>query len=104
MAYTLYEQFNKGENRKPLGPLFKVKILDEENQPAYPLIARVISFRTVQSKVVEEVFKEANLLLQLNSPHLLPIEGMCYNKQSNMMHIFMPQAISLYSYLHESGM
>ena len=43
--FSLYEQFNKGEKQNPLGPLFKVKPLDEENQPAYPLIARVIYFK-----------------------------------------------------------
>ena len=32
--YTLYEQFNKGEKKNPLGPLYKVKPLDEEAQPA----------------------------------------------------------------------
>ena len=60
--YNLYEQFNKGEKKNPLGPLFKVKPLDEENQPACPLIARVISFKMVQQKVVEKVFHEANTL------------------------------------------
>ena len=45
--FSLYEQFNKGEKQNPLGPLFKVKPLDEENQPAFPLIARVISFKMV---------------------------------------------------------
>lgn len=54
----------------------------------------------VHPKVVDEVFREANALRLLNSPDLLPIEGMCYNKISNMMHIFMPQKISLYEYLH----
>ena len=88
--YNLYEQFNKGEKKNPLGPLFKVKSLNEENQPAYPLIARVISFKSIQHKVVEEVFHEANALRKLNSPYLLPIEGMCYNKNSNMMHILTP--------------
>lgn len=28
---------------------------------------------------------------------------MCFNKKSNVMHIFFPQKISLYEYLHESG-
>ena len=29
--FSLYEQYNKGEKQNPLGPLFKVKPLDEEN-------------------------------------------------------------------------
>lgn len=29
--FSLYEQFNKGEKKNPLGPLYKVKPLDEEN-------------------------------------------------------------------------
>lgn len=28
---------------------------------------------------------------------------MCYNHKSNVMHIFIPQKISLFEYLHESG-
>ena len=28
---------------------------------------------------------------------------MCFSKKTNKMHIFMPQKISLYEYLHESG-
>ena len=67
------------------------------------MIARVISFKMVQHKVVDEIFKEATTLRQLNSNYLLPIEGMCFNKKSNVMHIFIPQKISLYEYLHESG-
>ena len=101
--FSLYEQFNKGEKKNPLGPLFKVKPLDEENQPAFPLIARVISFKSVQHKVVNDMFAEATHLAQLNFKYLLPIEGMCFNKKSNVMHIITPQKISLFEYLHESG-
>ena len=57
----------------------------------------------VQHNVVDNVFKEATTLSQLNSQFLLPIEGMCFNKKSNVMHIFTPQKISLFEYLHESG-
>ena len=101
--FSLYEQFNKGEKQNPLGPLFKVKPLDEENQPAFPLIARVIYFKMVQHKIIDDIFREATALRNLNCPYLLPIEGMCFNKKSNVMHIFFPQKISLYEYLHESG-
>ena len=86
-----------------MGPLFKVKPLDEEHQPAYPLIARVIYFKTVQHKIIDDIFKEATALKKLRSQYLLPIEGICFNKKSNVMHIFFPQKISLFEYLHESG-
>ena len=101
--FSLYEQFNKGEKQNPLGPLFKVKALDEEKQPAYPLIARVIYFKMVQKQVVDDIFREGTNLKNLNSRYLLPIEGMCFNKKTNKMHIFFPQKISLYEYVHESG-
>ena len=52
---------------------------------------------------MDEIFREATILKNLNSPYLLPIEGMCFNKKSNVMHIFFPQKISLFEYLHESG-
>lgn len=101
--FSLYEQFNKGEKQNPLGPLFKVKPLDEENQPAFPLIARVIYFKQVQHKIIDDIFREATTLRNLNNSYLLPIQGMCFNKKSNVMHIFFPQKISLFEYLHESG-
>ena len=57
----------------------------------------------MQHKIVDDIFREATTLKNLNSPYLLPIEGMCFNKRSNVMHIFVPQKISLFEYLHESG-
>ena len=45
--FSLYEQFNKGEKSRPLGPLYKVKALDEERQPSFPMLARVINFQKV---------------------------------------------------------
>ena len=53
--------------------------------------------------MVDDIFKEATNLKSLNSQNLLPIEGMTYNKKTNKMHIIMPQKISLFEYLHESG-
>lgn len=47
---------------------------------------------------------EASRLQSLNNKYLLPIEGVCFNRQSSVMHIFYPQKISLYEYLHESGL
>ena len=88
--FSLYEQFNKGEKQNPLGPLFKVKHLDEENQPAFPLLARVIHFKMVQRNIIDDIFREATNLKNLNAPYLLPIEGMCFNKKNNVMHIFSP--------------
>jgi len=41
--FNLYEQFNKGEKLRPLGPLYKVKPLMEE-EIARPLLARVVNF------------------------------------------------------------
>ena len=80
-----------------------MKHLDEENQPAFPLLARVIHFKMVQRNIIDDIFREATNLKNLNAPYLLPIEGMCFNKKNNVMHIFSPQKISLYEYLHESG-
>ena len=101
--FSLYEQFNKGEKSRPLGPLYKVKALDEERQPSFPLLARVINFQKVQPQVVDAIFKEATAISNLNNRFLLPIEGMCFTKKTSVMHIFQPQKISLYEYLHESG-
>jgi len=47
--FSLYEQFNKGEKSRALGPLYKVKLLREDDamglyQKATPMIARVINF------------------------------------------------------------
>ena len=42
--FSLYEQFNKGEKSRPLGPLYKVKALDDDRQPSFPMLARVINF------------------------------------------------------------
>ena len=67
------------------------------------MLARVINFQRVQPQVIENIFKEATTLKSLNSKFLLPIEGMCFSKKSSVMHIFQPQKISLYEYLHESG-
>ena len=39
----------------------------------------------------------------LKSKYLLPINGICFNEKTSVMHILMPQKISLYEYLHESG-
>lgn len=39
----------------------------------------------------------------LKNKYLLPIKGICFNDKTNVMHILMPQKISLYEYLHESG-
>jgi hypothetical protein len=39
----------------------------------------------------------------LNNRHLLPTIGICFNDKTNIMHILMPQKISLYEFLHESG-
>jgi len=95
----LYEQFNKGEKLRPLGPLYKVKpLLDEENKR--PLLARVINFQKSKQSVIEEIFKEAIILTTLECKYLLPIEGIIFNKKSNIMHIFYPQKISLFEYLH----
>lgn len=66
-------------------------------------MARVIYFKMVQHKIIDDIFREATNLRNLNCEYLLPIEGMCFNKKSNVMHIFFPQKISLYEYLHESG-
>lgn len=101
--FSLYEQFNKGEKSRPLGPLYKVKALDEERQPSFPMLARVINFQKVQPQVVDAIFKEATALKALNNRFVLPIEGMCFTKKTSVMHIFQPQKISLYEYLHESG-
>lgn len=60
--FSLYEQYNKGEKQNPLGPLFKVKPLDEENQPSFPLVARVIYFKMVQHKIIDDIFREATTL------------------------------------------
>ena len=67
------------------------------------MVARVIYFKMVQHKIIDDIFREATSLKSLRSPYLLPIEGMCFNKKSNVMHIFFPQKISLFEYLHESG-
>ncbi len=57
----------------------------------------------VQHKIIDDIFKEATNLQNLKSKYLLPIEGMCLNKKTNVLHIFFPQKISLFEYLHESG-
>jgi serine/threonine protein kinase len=57
----------------------------------------------VQQSVIESIFREALILKMLNCKYLLPIEGIIFNRKSQVMHIFYPQKISLYEYLHESG-
>ena len=39
---------------------------------------------------------------QLGNKYLLPIEGIIFNRKTSVMHIFYPEKISLYEYLHES--
>ena len=67
------------------------------------MLCRVIKFTRVKAYVIEEIFREANALKVMNNKYLLPIIGMCFNDKTNVMHILMPQKISLFEYLHESG-
>ena len=53
--------------------------------------------------MVDDIFREATNLRNLNCPYLLPIEGMCFNKKSNVTHIIYTQKLSLFEYIHESG-
>ena len=46
---------------------------------------------------------EAASLKELNNSFLLPIEGLIFNPRTKVMHLFYPQMISLYEYLHLSG-
>ena len=89
--FNLYEQFNKGEKQNSLGPLFKVKHLDNDMHPAIPLVARVIHFKKVQRNVIDKVFHEATILKSFSAADvLLPIEGIVFNERTNAMHIFYP--------------
>lgn len=67
------------------------------------MLCRVIKFTRVKTYVIEEIFREASTLKNLKNKYLLPINGICFNDRTNVMHILMPQKISLYEYLHESG-
>jgi hypothetical protein len=79
-----------------------------KTQPRCPLVARVINFKksggatSVQTSVIESIFKEAIHMNQLGNKYLLPIEGIIFNRKTSVMHIFYPEKISLYEYLHES--
>jgi len=87
---------------RPLGPLYKVKpLLDEES--TRPLLARVVNFQKVKQSIIETIFREALTLKALECKYLLPIEGIIFNKKSKIMHIFYPQKISLFEYIHLSG-
>ena len=57
---------------------------------------------SVQTSVIESIFKEAIHMNQLNNKYLLPIEGMIFNRKTSVMHIFYLEKISLFEYLHES--
>ena len=57
---------------------------------------------SVQTSVIESIFKEAIHMNQLNNKYLLPIEGMIFNRKTSVMHIFYPEKISLFEYLPES--
>ncbi|CDW81984.1 protein kinase [Stylonychia lemnae] len=101
--FNLYEQFSKGNKRRGLGGLYKVKLFDEEKQLNVQMLCRVIKFTRVKTYVIEEIFREAQAIKMLKNKYLLPIKGICFNDKTNVMHILMPQKISLYEYLHESG-
>jgi CRISPR/Cas system endoribonuclease Cas6 (RAMP superfamily) len=61
--FNLYEQFSKGNRKKGLGALYKVKFLDEEKYHHHiQMLCRVIKFTRVKSYVIEEIFKEVNNL------------------------------------------
>jgi len=105
----LLEPFTKDRKARPLGPLYKVRTVDEEKN-SFPMVARVINFNRVQPYVIQAIFQEATCLRMLKSKYLLPISGMIFeekvenNTANSVMHIFYPQKISLYTYIHESGM
>ena len=105
--FDLHSPYKHGDRQKPLGNLFKVKSL-LKTQLKCPLVARVINFKksgsatSVQTSVIEGIFKEAIQMNLLGNKYLLPIEGMIFNRKTCVMHIFYPEKVSLYEYLHES--
>lgn len=104
--FDLHSPYKHDDRQKPIGNLFKVKS-NLSKQLQYPLIARVINFKksgsaTIQTGVIEKIFKEAMQLNLIGNKYLLPIEGMIFNRKNAIMHIFYPEKISLYEYLHES--
>ena len=67
-------------------------------------MARVIHFKKVQHTIIDKIFLEATIMQNFSAADvLLPISGIVFNQKSNVMHIFFPQKISLYEYLHQSG-
>jgi hypothetical protein len=60
--FNLYEQFSKGNKRRGLGGLYKVKLFDEEKQLNIQMLCRVIKFTRVKTYVIEEIFREATTL------------------------------------------
>lgn len=67
------------------------------------MLCRVIKFNRVKNYVIEEILRDAITLRKLNNKYLLPINAICFNERTEVIHILMPQKISLYEYLHESG-
>lgn len=87
--FHLYENF-KGSKKRGIGGLYKAKLLDDERFEGAQMLCRVIKFSGVKSYVVEEIIKEVAGLVQLQNSYLLPINGICFNSKTNVMHIMMP--------------
>lgn len=60
--FNIYEQFSKGNRRRGLGGLYKVKLYDEEKQLNVQMLCRVIKFTRVKTYVIEEIIREASNL------------------------------------------
>lgn len=88
------------EKPRSLGTLHLVKATEQDVRP---LLARIINFKNVNPSITEQIILEAHALKALNSKYALSIEGMIFNKVTSVMHIFYPQKVSLFEYLHESG-
>ena len=98
----MQQPYKKEERTNPIGQLFKVKAKDPNRHPV-PMLARVVSMTQAPPAVINEIFKEASKLKQLQSNYLLPLEGICYNQKLGVLYLLMPIKLSLYDFLHHSN-
>ena len=100
--FNMQQPYKKDEKRNPIGQLFKVKAKDPNKHPV-PMLARVVSLTQAEPAVIDEIFKEAAKLKQLQSNYLLPLESICFNQKLGVLYLLMPMKLSLFDFLHHSN-